>query len=95
MNLTIAFELGSSLPAFGALVAAGLVGFLGYGVSLVLFIIALRHLGTARRAYFSVAPFIGAALALGVWLHMTEWHSTAIFSPSSNRATNRSHSSIL
>jgi hypothetical protein len=47
----------------------GLVGFLGYGVSLALFVIALRHLGTARTgAYFSIAPFLGsvaAVLALG------------------------------
>jgi hypothetical protein len=36
-------------------------------VSLVLFIIALRHLGTARTgAYFSVAPFFGAALAIAM-----------------------------
>jgi hypothetical protein len=41
------------------------VGFFGYGVSLVLFVLALRHLGTARTsAYFSVAPFFGAALSL-------------------------------
>ena len=42
-----------------------LVGFLGYGVSLVLFVLALRGLGTARTgAYFSTAPFIGAAIAI-------------------------------
>ena len=41
------------------------VGFFGYGVSLVLFVLGLRHLGAARAdAYFSTAPFIGAALAL-------------------------------
>jgi hypothetical protein len=41
------------------------VGFLAYGVSLVLFIVALRHVGTARAgAYYSVAPFFGAVLAL-------------------------------
>ncbi|HQU16682.1 MAG: EamA family transporter [Chromatiales bacterium 21-64-14] len=41
------------------------VGFLGYGVSLTLFVSALRSLGTARTgAYFSVAPFFGAATAL-------------------------------
>ncbi len=35
------------------------------GVSLVLFVLALRHLGTARTgAYFSMAPFIGAAIAI-------------------------------
>src|SRR3546814_13408587 len=47
------------------LVGAGVVGFFGYGVSLVLFVLALRYLGTARTgAYFSMAPFIGAVLAL-------------------------------
>ncbi len=67
INLALAFELGASLPPPKVLAAAGLVGFLGYGVSLVLFILALRHLGTARTgAYFSVAPFFGAALALAL-----------------------------
>ena len=42
----------------------GVVGFLGYGVSLALFVVALRHLGAARTgAYFSTAPFVGAAVA--------------------------------
>lgn len=41
------------------------VGLLAYGVSLALFVVGLRHMGTARTgAYFSVAPFFGAALAL-------------------------------
>jgi hypothetical protein len=45
--------------------AAGVVGFLGYGVSLALFVLALRHLGTARTgAYFSTAPFVGAIVAV-------------------------------
>lgn len=45
--------------------AALLVGFLGYGVSLVLFVLALRHLGTARTgAYFALAPFVGALIAI-------------------------------
>lgn len=65
INMALAVELGTQLPAASAIAAAGLVGFLGYGVSLVLFIVALRHLGTARTAaYFSVAPFFGATLAL-------------------------------
>jgi drug/metabolite transporter (DMT)-like permease len=65
INMALAVELGTQLPAASATAAAGLVGFLGYGVSLVLFIVALRHLGTARTgAYFSVAPFFGATLAL-------------------------------
>ena len=67
VNMALAVQLGMALPSAGALAAAGLVGLLGYGISLVLFIVALRHLGTARTgAYFSVAPFFGAALALAV-----------------------------
>ncbi|HZD21601.1 MAG TPA: EamA family transporter [Burkholderiales bacterium] len=66
-NLMLALALGAHLPAPGAFAAAGLVGLVGYGVSLVLFIMALRDLGTARTsAYFSIAPFFGAALALGL-----------------------------
>ncbi|HET9149139.1 MAG TPA: EamA family transporter, partial [Alphaproteobacteria bacterium] len=46
-------------------VLAAAVGFFGYGVSLVLFILSLRHLGTARTgAYFSTAPFIGSIVAI-------------------------------
>jgi drug/metabolite transporter (DMT)-like permease len=64
-NLGLAFAAGASLPAIKAIAAASAVGLAGYGVSLVLFIVALRHLGTARTgAYFSVAPFFGAGLAI-------------------------------
>ena len=65
VNLGAAWLMGSSLPPRGVIGAAMLVGFVGYGVSLVLFVLALRHLGAARAAaYFSVAPFFGAALAV-------------------------------
>lgn len=64
-NLIIALWLGASIPAFSSIAIASLVGFLAYGVSLTLFVVALRHLGTARTgAYFSVAPFFGALLAV-------------------------------
>ena len=67
VNLGIALALGVPLPPLAGWFGAALLGFLGYGVSLVLFIVALRHLGTARTgAYFSVAPFFGAALALAM-----------------------------
>jgi drug/metabolite transporter (DMT)-like permease len=66
VNLALAVWLGARLPGLPILAGAALVGFLGYGVSLVLFVLALRHLGTARTgAYFSMAPFIGAVIALG------------------------------
>jgi drug/metabolite transporter (DMT)-like permease len=65
VNLSIALVLGLPLPEASTALIAGVVGFGGYGLSLVLFVLALRHLGTARTgAYFSVAPFAGAAIAL-------------------------------
>ena len=66
-NLTMALFLGAHLPSIGTTGAAFLVGFLGVGVgvSLVLFVLALRHLGSARTgAYFSLAPFLGAVIAI-------------------------------
>ena len=65
VNSGLALIQNAHLPVPGFVAIAGVVGLLGYGVSLVLFIVALRDLGTARTAaYFSVAPFFGAALAL-------------------------------
>ena len=50
------------------LAAAMALGFIGYGVSLALFIVALRHLGAARTGgYFATAPFIGAAVSMLVF----------------------------
>ncbi len=67
VNLALALLQGAALPGPGTTLAAGVVGFLGYGVSMALFILGLRHLGTARTgAYFSLAPFIGAALAIAI-----------------------------
>jgi drug/metabolite transporter (DMT)-like permease len=65
VNLALGVLAGGQLPGVATALAAGAVGFLGYGVSLVLFIHALRHLGTARTgAYLSTAPFLGAVAAL-------------------------------
>lgn len=67
VNLALAFALGATLPPLANLAGALLVGFLAYGVSLALFVIGLRHLGTARTgAYFSIAPFLGAVLAVAL-----------------------------
>src|ERR1700732_5502624 len=68
-NVASAFLRGAALPSIGMSGGAAGVGFLGVGLSLVLFILALRHLGTARTgAYFSLAPFDGALVAI-VLLH--------------------------
>src|SRR4029077_12294534 len=63
----LALRLGAAWPAPGAVAGAALVGFVGYGGSLVLFVRALRLVGTARTgAYFSLAPFFGAAAAMSL-----------------------------
>ena len=65
VNLAIAFALGAHWPGTLQAGAAAGVGLIGYGVSLVLFVVALRELGAARTgAYFSIAPFVGVLLAL-------------------------------
>ncbi|MGH6933368.1 MAG: DMT family transporter [Dongiaceae bacterium] len=64
-NIGLAAGLGVSWPAVGTLLVAGAVGFVGYGLSLVLFVLALRQLGAARAgAYYATAPFFGAAVAI-------------------------------
>lgn len=65
VNLAIALALGAALPPAGAVGGAMLVGLFGYGMSLVLFVVGLRHLGAARTgAYFSTAPFVGGLVAV-------------------------------
>ena len=64
-NLVLALAMLASWPGGMAVTGAMLLGFAGYGASLTLFVTALRHLGAARTgAYFSVAPFFGAALSI-------------------------------
>jgi drug/metabolite transporter (DMT)-like permease len=67
VNLVLAFLLGATLPPLSNIAGAMVIGFFSYGVSLTLFVVGLRHLGTARTgAYFSVAPFFGAVLAIAL-----------------------------
>ena len=66
-NIAIAAASGAVWPGLGPAGAAAGVGLLGYGVSLALFVVALRELGAARTgAYFSTAPFVGVALAIAL-----------------------------
>lgn len=67
-NTGFALAAGSTLPGALPFVSAMVIGFAGYGVSLALFVIALRHLGTARTgAYFSVAPLFGVVISFLLW----------------------------
>jgi drug/metabolite transporter (DMT)-like permease len=65
VNLGLALLAGARLPGIGTIAGAAAVGFFGYGLSLVLYVLGLRYLGAARTgAYFSTAPFIGAVIAI-------------------------------
>ena len=67
-NSALALASGAALPAAAPLAASLVVGFLGYGLSLTLFVVALRTLGSARTgAYFSVAPLVGVVVSLALW----------------------------
>lgn len=72
VSVGIALHYGASLPAVAVVTRATALGFVGYGLSLTLFVVALRNLGTARTgAYFSLAPFIGALLAVAMGAPLT------------------------
>ena len=65
INIGVALGMGQRLPDPFAILSAGTIGLAGYGISLVAFVVALRHLGSARTgAYFATAPFVGAAISL-------------------------------
>ncbi len=67
VNCTLALALGETFPVPATTATIMALGLVGYGLSLVLFVLALRGLGAARTgAYFSTAPFIGAVIALTV-----------------------------
>jgi hypothetical protein len=64
-NLALGLALGGTLPTVAIMLMAGFIGLVGYGISLALFVFALRGLGAARTgAYFSTAPFFGATAAV-------------------------------
>jgi drug/metabolite transporter (DMT)-like permease len=65
VNTGLGLALDGKFPGTSVLLGVGLIGFFGYGLSLTLFVLALRHIGTARTgAYFSTAPFVGATVAV-------------------------------
>lgn len=69
VTIAVGLAFGGHLPALSLMSVAGTVGFFGIGLSLALFVLALRDLGTARTgAYFSTAPFLGTVAAV-LFLH--------------------------
>ena len=98
-NLALSLASGAHLASAGALGNAASIDFLGYGVSLVLFVLGPRHLGAAwTGAYFSMARFIGTAVAVamfdegvttrlvGVGVLMGDWSLSAPFGGARARA---------
>ena len=77
-NIILAIALDASLPPSAILGAAAMVGLLGYGISLALFVLAMRDLGTARSgAYFSTAPFVGALFSVLFLAEPVTWQLLA------------------
>lgn len=72
VNLVLAFSLGATVPGVWLVAGAAVIGLFAYGISLALFIVGMRHIGTARAgAYFSIAPFFGALIAVGLGEQVT------------------------
>ena len=81
VNCAIGLIGGAQLPYAAQIAQASITGFVGYGLSLVLFILALRKLGSARTgAYFSTAPFVGAAISILLFSRWTDLENWAGFS---------------
>ena len=82
VNVGLAVLFAGPVPSSASALAAAGVGFFGYGVSLMLFVVALRNLGTARAsAYYGIAPFVGVAVAfvlLGERPDVTFWAAAAL-----------------
>lgn len=68
-SLIIALCVGEALPSLSTVLMTLLLGFVAYGLSIVFYIYAQRELGAARTsAYYAIAPFIGVALSLLIFL---------------------------
>ncbi len=73
-SIAITFLIGSQMVIGNGVVFALILGAFSYGVSLVLFIMALARLGSARTAaLFAIGPFIGAAASIPLLGEPLEW----------------------
>lgn len=63
-SLFLALILRQDIPDIKVILLAMILGFFSYGLSIVLFVLAMRSLGSARTsALFAASPFIGTILA--------------------------------
>ena len=78
VNVAMAVAMGNPLPGAMPLAGALVTGFLGYGLSIVLHLLALRQIGTSRQAaYLATAPFIGAAASVPILGERLTWKDVA------------------
>lgn len=63
-SMIFAILTQSNFPGLKIILGAMLLGFFSYGLSIVLFIFAMRNLGASRTsAFFGTAPFVGTLLS--------------------------------
>ncbi len=74
VSLGLGFLLGNPLPPPSAIIGAMLLGCLSYGLSIVLFIHAMRSLGAGRTsALFGTAPIAGIILSIILFQETPHW----------------------
>jgi drug/metabolite transporter (DMT)-like permease len=98
ISLSLAYMAGAEIPLNQTTIYALLLGAFSYGISLVLFIKALRGLGSARAvAVFSIAPFMGAVtslIVLGEWLGWVMLPSATLMAAGVWLITGEKHSHV-
>lgn len=81
-NIAAAYLLGGFACGAGSAAALLAIGAVSYGISLILFIKSLRHIGASRTStYFSAGPFFGlifAVLLLGERPSTAQWFSSVV-----------------
>ena len=74
ISLVLALILGNKISFSINILYALILGAFSYGISLVLFIQALKGLGSSRTgAFFSMGPFIGALISLLIFRNQSQW----------------------
>jgi drug/metabolite transporter (DMT)-like permease len=70
-SLLISFTIKETSANTAYIIAALLLGFVAYGLSIYFYVYAQRELGAAKTsAYYAIAPFIGVALSFIIFLQM-------------------------
>ncbi len=65
VNVGVGLFHNAATPPYPGIAGALAVGAAGYGLSILLYVLALRRIGAARTgAYFALAPFVGAGAAI-------------------------------